>query len=46
MTITELDEANKAKAAVAQAGGEAKVARPPAEQAKLTALSRFVESFA
>ncbi len=45
MTITELDEANKAKAAVAQAGGEARVA-PPAEQAKLTALSRFAESFA
>ena len=46
MTITELDEANKAKAAVAQAGGEAKVAPPPTEQAKLTALSRFASSLA
>ncbi len=45
MTITELDEANKAKAAVAQAQGEAVAAPAPAEQAKLTALSRFPEVF-
>jgi hypothetical protein len=46
MTITELDEANKAKAAVDQAQGEATAAPPPEERAKLAALSRFSSALA
>ncbi len=41
MTITELDELTKAKAAVGQAQGEAQVTPPPAEQARLSAVGKI-----